>query len=113
MQGVMIFRWSAAKEGREVEAMKFADDADAMYARLEDEGRVAAHEWCANFTGNDDDMFIVRGEPDALGAVAMSPEFGAMMNKGRLYLEDFHWDMGVSGTRIDEVYPGWRQLVGA
>ena len=50
-----------AKEGREVDAMKFADEVDAMYARLEDEGWVAAHEWWPNFTGTDDDMFIVRG----------------------------------------------------
>lgn len=30
-----------------------------------------------------------------------------------MFLEDFHWGMGLSGARIDEVYPGWRQFVGA
>lgn len=90
----MIFRWSGAKEGREVDAMKFAIEGDAMYARLEEEGRVVAHELCSNFIGTVDNLFIVRGDSESLGAVAMSPEFGAMMNKGRMFLEDLHWAWG-------------------
>jgi hypothetical protein len=113
MQGMMIFRWSGAKAGREAEAMKFADESDAYFSKLKGEGKIAGYEWVSNFTGSDFDMFVVRGDPQVLGAIAMSPEAGGLIMKGNLFLDDWHWDMAASGATVDDVYPGWRALVGA
>jgi len=113
MQGMMIFRWSGGRTGREVEVMKFGDESDAYFAGLKGEGKIEGYEWIANFTGSDHDMFVVRGDPQALAAIAMSREGGSLIMKGNLLLEDWHWDWAVAGDTVDEVYPGWRQLVGA
>lgn len=113
MQGVMLVRWTTPKVGHEVEAMKLADDADAHFARLTDQGSVAGHEWISNFTGSDGGMFIVRGDPATLMGISASEEFGAIHLRGLLHMDHWHWDMGLSGRTVDEVYPKWRELVGA
>jgi hypothetical protein len=113
MQGLIIIRWRASKPGHEVEAMKLADEADALYTKLREEGRVAGHEWIANFTGVDGGMFVVRGDPQGLVALTGTPEFAEINLRGILHLENWHWDMAFAGATVDEVYPGWRQLVGA
>jgi hypothetical protein len=113
MQGLIIIRWSRAKSGHEVEAMKLADDATAHYATMAEAGQIAGHEWINNLTGTDGGMFIIRGDQQALGGVMMSPEFASIHLRGILHLEDWRWDMALSGTTVDDVYPGWRALVGA
>ncbi len=113
MQGALILRWTAAKSGHEVEAMRLADDANAHFTALRESGAVAGHEWISNVTGTDGGMFIVRGDQPALIGVTASPEFASFHLRGILHLDDWHWDMGLSGSTVDEVYPGWRELVGA
>lgn len=113
MQGLLIVRWTVPKPGHEVEAMKLADDADRHYSKLLDEGMIAGYEWVSNFTGSDGGMFIVRGDPATLSEIATSPEFGAIHLRGMLHLEHWHWDMCISGAKVDEAYPMWRELVGA
>ena len=113
MQGLIIIRCSRAKSGHEVEAMKLADDANEHYAKMGVSGQIAGHEWVDNITGTDGGMFIIRGDQQALGGVMMSPEFASIHLRGILHLEDWRWDMALSGAVVDEVYPGWRELVGA
>lgn len=113
MQGLMIFRWRTPRAGREAEALRFVDESDAYWRRLRDEGAIAGYEWVSNVTGADHDMFIVRGAPESLIAVTMSPEFGALTMRGAYLVEGWHWDMAVAGATVDEVYPGWRELIAA
>jgi hypothetical protein len=112
-QGLMIIRWSRSKSGSHVEAMKLADDADAHFRGLAQNGVVAGHEWIANITGEDGGMVIVRGDLPSLMGVASSPEFGEIHLRGILHLERWRWDLAFGGDVIDEIYPGWRQMVGA
>ncbi len=113
MQGMIIVRWSTARSGHEVEAMKLADDATAYWAKLAEAGQIASYEWVSNFTGTDGGMLLIRGDQQALGGIAMSPEFTSFHLRGVLHLEDWRADMALSGSSVDEVYPGWRELVGA
>ena len=113
MQGVIIVRWTTSRVGHEVDAMKLADEATAYYANMAQAGQIAGYEWVNNFTGTDGGMFLIRGDQQALGGIAMSPEFGSIHLRGALHLEDWRWDMALSGSTVDEVYPGWRELVGA
>jgi hypothetical protein len=93
--------------------MKLADDATAHFSKMAEAGQIAGHEWVSNFTGTDGGMFLIRGDPQALGGIMMSPEFASFHIRGVLHLEDWRWDMALSGSTVDEVYPGWRELVGA
>jgi hypothetical protein len=113
MQGMMIIRWRNARLGHEAEAARLADETTAHFAKLAETGQVTGFEWVSNFTGTDGGMFLVRGDQQALGAIAMSPEFGAFHLRGVYHLEDWRWDMALCGSSVDEVYPGWRELVGA
>jgi hypothetical protein len=113
MQGLIIVRWTGSKPGHEVEAMKLGDEADALYTKLREEGRVAGHEWIANLTGTDRGMFVVRGDPQALAGITATPEFAQINLGGIRHLENWHWDLGVAGATIDEIYPGWRETIGA
>lgn len=113
MQGMIIYRWSGAKSGHEVEAMSLADDATAHYATLVQSGQVSSHEWVSNITGTDGGMYILRGDQQALAALMTTAEFVSFHLRGVLHLADWRWDLALSGDTVDEVYPGWRELVGA
>lgn len=113
MQGMIIVRWTTSRMGHHVDAMKLADEATAYYANMAQAGQIAGYEWVNNFTGADGGMLLVRGDPQVLFGIVMSPEFGSIHLRGALYLEDWHWDLALSGSSVDEVYPGWRVLVGA
>lgn len=112
-QGLMIIRWTKSKPGSHVEAMRLADDTNAYVLGLEEKGVVAGHEWVANITGEDGGMFVVRGDIPALMGVASSPEYRDLHLRGVLHLERWRWDLAFAGDVIDEIYPGWRALVGA
>jgi hypothetical protein len=113
MQGMIIVRWTTSRAGHHVDAMNLADEATAYYANMAQAGQIAGYEWVSNFTGDDGGMLLVRGDPQVLGGITMSPEFLSMHLRGVLYLEDWHWDLALAGSTADEVYPGWRELVGA
>ncbi|MCB0872700.1 MAG: hypothetical protein H6531_11265 [Actinobacteria bacterium] len=112
-QGIMIMRWNGAKIGHEIEAMKLADEANLHFGALEDQGATSSHEWIANFTGTDGGMVALRGDPQSLMAVSASPEFQEIHLRGILHLDGWRLDIGLAGSTVDDVYPGWRGLVGA
>lgn len=113
MQGTLMIRWTTPKPGHEMDSMELADHSDQHFSALERSGMIAGHEWIANFTGSDGGMLVVRGEPAKLAEVSMSPEFGEIHLRGVLHLEHWHWDLGLSGDTVDEVYPHYRELVSA
>lgn len=112
MQGAIVIRWRSPRSGHEVESLRLADEATIMWSTLADAGQISGYEWLSGFTGTDGGMLIVRGDQLALGGIMMSPEFMAIHLRGVLHHDDWRVDIGMSGSTVDEVYPGWRELVG-
>ena len=113
MLSMIIYRWSGAKPGHEVEAMQLADEATARNAQRVESGELSSHEWISNITGTDGGMYVIRGDQQQIAAVMGTGDFASTHLRGVLHLADWRWDMALCGSSVDEVYPGWRELVGA
>ena len=93
--------------------MQLADDANAHYEEFRQQKRIDGYEWIANFTGTDGGMLVMRGDPQKLADITATPEFQSIIQRGLLLLESWHWDLGAAGATVDEIYPGYRELVSA
>ena len=93
--------------------MQLGDDSNAHYEELRKQKKIDGYEWITNLTGMDGGMLVMRGDPQKLAGITATPEFRNIIQRGLLLLESWRWDLGVAGASVDEIYPGYRELVSA
>ena len=112
MEGLIISRWTKPRLGKETEAWKLGEEADALAKRLIEEGKITGFEWIAGFTGSDGHMSIIRGDPATLVALSMTPEMIEIDMKSTAIHEDYRVDFAFSGSTIGDTWPAWKAMLG-
>jgi len=97
----------------EREVVKLSDDWDAYVQRMIAAGTITGGEWIANFTGGDGNMYILRGDPQKLMALSVTPEIQQFRARAIGLNADWRMDFAIAGKSLDDAWPGWRQMVGA
>ena len=82
MQGAIIYTWTGAIPGRELDSKAVMEASDAFYDQLMAEGKIEGHDWYLSTQGGHN-LMIVRGEMDALAGHPRRPGPDGPQHQGR------------------------------
>ena len=96
MQGAIVYTWTGTVPGREDASKSLMEDSNAYGDKAVADGWASDYAWYLSTQGGTN-VFIVRGEMEALMAHLGDPELLALNTRAGLINVDFRWGMYVTG----------------
>jgi len=99
VQGAIIYTWTGAIPGRELDSKAVMEASDAFYDQLMAEGRITGHDWYLSTQGGHN-LMIVRGEMDALASILADPDLMDLNTKAGIAMEHLTWALYATGDSV-------------
>jgi hypothetical protein len=92
VDGALIVSWRVPRVGYEKQAIAYAREVDDVWGTYAAAGRCSEPEW---FWSGRQNLWVVKG--DFAELFALVGETQALLTKGRLLIEDFQYDLALTG----------------
>lgn len=100
MQSAMVVSWKQAFPGRETRAIEYGAKVTSYWNGLADKGICQRPEFF--FSNNGHNLWIVKGDSEALLDAWMGETSMALLTEGQLLLEGFGWHFMLTGKAGDD-----------
>lgn len=110
----LFIGWGTPFPGKEAASVKVFGEATAYWEALRAAGEIESVEpWVLGLHGGDLRGFaLLRGDPEKLARISMSPEFHRLTQRAAVCLESVGAVNGVVGTGVAGQLDRWREAVG-
>jgi hypothetical protein len=111
VDAAIVMRYRGVVPGRELDYMRFGDEAGDFWRRMAAAGRCSEPEFFVSF-GNEG-MYVIRGDFAALTDLLQTPEAQRLFARMRPLMPDFEVDMMLTGAAADRFSEYWLEQVQA
>ena len=113
MEAALMWSWDGVIPGRNALAKELAHDCESFFAGHAAAGRSSKVEWFADPTFANRQLYVVRGDAEALAGISMSPEHQMLAMRCKAILENPSQAMYYLGDSNDTLWAGWWETVAA
>ncbi|MGB9375810.1 MAG: hypothetical protein WCA82_16795 [Jiangellales bacterium] len=111
MNAALVYKWSGVVPGREAAGRQLMEDANRFWDKAVADGRVTDSAWYIG-GGLGFQLAIVRGEMEALLALAATPELQMLNMRAALINQDLQMGYLITGDAVDPMMDVWTEVAG-